>query len=197
MSALAILKAARAAGIELALDGEDLVLEAPSQPPRAVLDLLARHKASIVRLLRPAKVDGSIRHSERLFEQRAGIIEYDRLAPRIWAEALARLDLAQPPGDVPPKSWLRFKADCSNFLDLGWALRAAELGWTAFDLFGCDRFKPFARVGRCGLLWLLNGRQLRILTTDTAVITTTNNRSLTFYRRQYEPGQVLAWEFVP
>src|SRR6266480_2638310 len=116
MSALAILKAARAAGIELALDGEDLVLEAPSQPPRAVLDLLARHKASIVRLLRPAKVDGSIRHSERLFEQRAGIIEYDRLAPRIWAEALARLDLAQPPGDVPPKSWLRFKADCSNFL---------------------------------------------------------------------------------
>jgi len=85
------------------------------------------------------------------FAPRAGIIEYDRLAPRIWAEALARLDPAQPPGDVPPKSWLRFIDDCGNFLDQGWAHRAAEFGWTSFDLFGCDRSEKAATFRSGGI----------------------------------------------
>ena len=38
MSAVEALKAARAAGIELALDGDDLALSAASAPPAAVLD---------------------------------------------------------------------------------------------------------------------------------------------------------------
>ena len=45
MSAAEALKAARAAGIELGIDGDDLVLEATAPPPAAVLDLLSRHKA--------------------------------------------------------------------------------------------------------------------------------------------------------
>jgi hypothetical protein len=130
-------------------------------------------------------------------EERAGIIEHDGLAPRAWAEAFARLDPARPPGDIPPKRWLRFIDDCGHFLDNGWALSAAELGWTPFDLFGCDRSKPFARVGRSGLLWLLDGRQLRALTAETALISTPSGSSLTFYRRPHEPGRVLAWELAP
>jgi hypothetical protein len=130
-------------------------------------------------------------------EERAAIIERDGRAPRAWAEALARLDPARPPGDIPPKCWLRFIDDCGHFLDDGWALRAAKLGWTPFDLFGCDRFKPFARIGRCGLLWLLDGRPLRILTADTAIIENASGSSVTFYRRPHEPGhQVLAWELA-
>ena len=39
MSAAEALKAARAAGIELGIDGDDLVLEAAAPPPAAVLDL--------------------------------------------------------------------------------------------------------------------------------------------------------------
>ena len=136
----------------------------------------------------------SSEHWAETYEERAAIIEYDGLAPRAWAEALARLDPALPQGDVPPKRWVQFIDDCGRFIDNGWDQRAAELGWTPFDLFGCDRYKPFARVGRCGLLWLLDGRHLRILTTDTAVINTPKGSSLTFYRRPREPGQVLAWE---
>jgi hypothetical protein len=34
------------------VDGEGLVLEAPTPPPPAVLDLLSRHKAEVVALLR-------------------------------------------------------------------------------------------------------------------------------------------------
>ena len=51
MSAADALKAARAAGIRLGIDGDDLVLEASAPPPAAVLDLLSRHKAGVVTLL--------------------------------------------------------------------------------------------------------------------------------------------------
>jgi hypothetical protein len=55
MSAVGALRAARAAGIELALDGDDLVLHAASAPAPAVLDALSRHKAGTVALLRPGR----------------------------------------------------------------------------------------------------------------------------------------------
>jgi len=44
MSAAEALKAARAAGIELGIDGADLVLEASAPPTAAVLGLLSRYK---------------------------------------------------------------------------------------------------------------------------------------------------------
>src|SRR5262245_56683958 len=121
MSATEALKAARDAGLSLKVDGNDIVLEAPSQPPRAVLDLLARHKASIVMLQRPARDGLSIRDGQMLFQERAGIIEYEGFAHRAWAETLARLDPARPPGDVPPKRWVQFIDDCGHFIDNGWA----------------------------------------------------------------------------
>jgi hypothetical protein len=45
MSAAEVIKVARDAGIELAIDGDDLVLEGPARPPATLLDLLSRHKA--------------------------------------------------------------------------------------------------------------------------------------------------------
>jgi hypothetical protein len=54
MSAAAALKVAQAAGIRVGIDGDDLVLEAMVPPPSALLDLLSRHKAGIVTLLRLA-----------------------------------------------------------------------------------------------------------------------------------------------
>jgi len=61
--------------------------------------------------------------------ERAAIVEYDGGAPRAWAEGLARLDPAKPPGDLPQQRWLRFIDDCGRFLDGGWAARAAVFGW--------------------------------------------------------------------
>ena len=51
MSAFRTLDAARAAGIEVRLDGKDLVLSATSAPPTDILDMLRQHKFSIVALL--------------------------------------------------------------------------------------------------------------------------------------------------
>ena len=78
--------------------------------------------------------------------ERAAIAEYDGGAPRAWAEALARLDPAHPPCDIPPMRWLRFIDDCGRFLDDGWSARAEALGWGPLDLFGCDRIKPICAV---------------------------------------------------
>jgi hypothetical protein len=89
MSAVGALKAARAAGVHLGIDDDDLVLEAASEPPAAVLDALSRHKAEIVALLRPAEDDWSAEEWQVFFEERAGIAEFDGGLPRAEAEAQA------------------------------------------------------------------------------------------------------------
>jgi hypothetical protein len=122
------------------------------------------------------------------------IAEYDGGASRSWAEALARLDPARPPDDVPLRRWFQFIDDCGRFLDEGWADRAVALGWGPFDLFGCDRFKPYARIDRMGLLWLLNAQKLLALGSDSAAISTPSGGSITFRRCPNEPGRVLAWQ---
>src|SRR5262249_41156578 len=93
-------------------------------------------------------------------EERVAIVEFDGGAPRAWAEASAQLDPTKPPIGVPPPRWLRFIDDCGCFLDHGWALRAAALGWGPLDLFGCDRERPFVRVDHQGLLWLVKGGRI-------------------------------------
>jgi hypothetical protein len=89
MSAVEALKAARAAGVELALDGDDLALKAASAPSAAVLDALSRHKAEIMVLLRPAEDGWSAEDWQVFFEERAGIVEFDGGLPRAEAEAQA------------------------------------------------------------------------------------------------------------
>ena len=55
MSAAEALQAAQNAGVEIGIDGDDLVLEASAPPPAAVLEALSQHKADVVRMLRLAK----------------------------------------------------------------------------------------------------------------------------------------------
>jgi hypothetical protein len=64
------------------------------------------------------------------------------------------------------------------------------LGWGPHDLFGRDRDRPFARIDRAGLLWLLNGDKLVALTADTATIETRTGARQTYRRKPSEPGRV-------
>jgi hypothetical protein len=130
-------------------------------------------------------------------EERAAIVEYEAGVPRAWAEGFARLDPDRPAADVPPKRWLTFIDDVGRFLDGSFAEKAAALGWGPFDLFGCDRDRPFARTDRCGLLWLLKGDRLIALTAETAVIETAAGVRQTYRRRPGVPGGVLPWELAP
>jgi hypothetical protein len=89
MKANDALETARAAGIALAVEGDDLVLEAASTPAAAVLEPLSRHKAEIVALLRPGRDGWSAEDWQVFFDERAGIAEFDGGLPRAEAEAQA------------------------------------------------------------------------------------------------------------
>jgi hypothetical protein len=89
MTAAAALKAARAAGIELGVEGNDLVLEAAAPPPAAVLDLLARHKTGLLALLRPGGDGWSAEDWNFFFDECAGLAERNGGLSRVQAEARA------------------------------------------------------------------------------------------------------------
>ena len=89
MSVATALMEARAAGVRIGIDGDDLVLEASAPPPAAVLDHLSSHKAAIVTLLRPGCDGWSAEDWQVYFDERAGIAEFDGGLPRERAEALA------------------------------------------------------------------------------------------------------------
>jgi hypothetical protein len=89
MTAIEALRAARAAGVEIDLHGDDLVLEASSPPPDAVLDALSRNKAGIIALLRPADDGWNAADWRVLFDEWAGIAEFDGCLPRPEAEVRA------------------------------------------------------------------------------------------------------------
>jgi hypothetical protein len=84
------LYAARAAGVSIRLDGDDLLLESHEAPPAVVLDLLSRHKAAIVARLRRDRLPWSAEDWQTFFDERAGVAEHDGGMPRARAEAMAR-----------------------------------------------------------------------------------------------------------
>jgi hypothetical protein len=89
MSAVETLWEARTAGIELRVEGGDLVLQAPAPPPADLLERLARHKPDIVALLRPGRDGWSAEDWRTIFDERAGIAEFDGGLTRPEAEARA------------------------------------------------------------------------------------------------------------
>jgi hypothetical protein len=92
MSAANALKAALAAGVAVRLDGDDLVLEAAAEPPAAILELLSRYKPAVVALLRPGQDGWSAEDWRVVFDERAGIAEFDGGLSRAAAEASAFTD---------------------------------------------------------------------------------------------------------
>jgi hypothetical protein len=198
MTALAVdtLAAVRAAGGEVKLVSPyRLKLIAPAALPSDLIEQVRAAKPDLLNLLEN-KADVTEReYWGELEEERAAIIEFDGRTPRAWAEALARLDPANPPRDVPLPRWQQFIDDCGRFLDLGWANRAEALGWGPLELFGCDRERPLARYDHMGLLWIIQARKLVALRADTATIDTLTG-SLQDYRRVpiNLDRAVLAWE---
>ena len=73
MKALEALKAARATGIVILIDGDDLVLQASAPPNQSVLDALSRNKAEILALLRPGNDGSSVEDDQALEVEASGI----------------------------------------------------------------------------------------------------------------------------
>ena len=101
---------------------------------------------------------------------------------------LDRLDPDHPPGDVPRARWAQFLEDARELHASGFGEQARALGWTEADLFGCDDTRPFARIDRMGLVWLLNGDRIVALTAEAAVIEAKSG-ARTMYRKKGWPSR--------
>jgi hypothetical protein len=88
VNAAALISAARAAGMSVKVEGERLVLSAPQRPDDRLLDELRRHKSEIVAYLHGLAV-WTEEDWQALFDERAGIVEFDGGLPRKDAEATA------------------------------------------------------------------------------------------------------------
>ena len=104
--------------------------------------------------------------------------------PWEWTNGVARLDYHRAPIGVPLHRWRQFIDDCNHFLNNneGWAQRAAELGWDAISLFGCNSTGPLSYLGDAGLLWFVAGGKLVGLNRRYAVIAI-NGAEQVFHRR--------------
>jgi len=89
MNAAEALKQARAADIQVRIDGETLALEASAPPSAEVLNLLASYKTDILTLLRTGLDGWSGEDWREYFEERAGIAEFDGRLSRDQAQARA------------------------------------------------------------------------------------------------------------
>lgn len=89
MSVFQALKIAREAGVRIGVDGDALTLDANAPPPPAMLDLLSRHKAEVLALLRTGSDGWSGEDWRAFFDERAAIAEFDGGLPRDQAETRA------------------------------------------------------------------------------------------------------------
>ena len=94
MNAAALINAAVAAGVTMKVDGARLVLSAPERPEDQLLEQLRREKPAIVAYLRglAAWTDDDW---QALFDERAGIMEFDGGLPRGEAEERAADEVRQ------------------------------------------------------------------------------------------------------
>jgi hypothetical protein len=94
---------------------------------------------------------------------------------------------------VEPVHWQQATRDAENFLPL-WSDRAHALGWTARELFGLHsvperpaaNYQRLARYDETGLLWLLRGRPVVVLTETTAAIQ--GATAVLTYRKHNKPA---------
>jgi hypothetical protein len=166
MNAAEVIREATAVGIQIAIQGGDLLLEAAAPPPEAVIELLSRHKPDILNLLRSG---------------RGGLVE-----------AFAQLE-SKCPDHVDVERWQQCIRDGRHFLE-SWGPQAEALGWTAKDLFGLHKpplqphpsYRRLSRYDETGLCWLLQRRRVLALTETTAAIQSSGG-SPTIYRKYNKP----------
>jgi hypothetical protein len=183
MSAVPALRVARAAGIKLGLDGDDLLLQAAAPPPASILDLLSANKPAIVALLRQSDPG-----------ERAAVIADNVGIPRAWVEGYTRLCTMPPPAGIPERDWQAMVDGAGRLLGQ-WGGKLASLGWTLEDIFGSHSLAPTARLDLAGLVRFLIRFEVVELTDEHAILMNARGARHIYRRRrdQRDPGWTLLW----
>jgi hypothetical protein len=185
--ALDLLQEVAAAGGVIRLEGDMLRLSAPAPLPDDLRARVRQHRAEIVTLLSAAEPANDA----------APVAQSVGPQPREIAEGVNAILTADGARGIPPQRWPRVQRDAARLVEGGWLERALALGWTAADLFGCDRRAPWHRLDRAGLVLLTGGHEILELTADLAALKTSTGSVLRFRRRPpARPPVALLWELL-
>ncbi len=183
MIAAELIRTVEQAGGHLEPDGDGLVVEAPKPLPESIMTKLRAHKAEVIDFLtRPVA--------------RVVLLHCPPGVPGEWVQGVADLLAMARPVSCPDAKWLVLREDAYTFLR-DHAARAHGLGWTALDLFGVHRTRPWVRFDCMGIVPLLNGAKVTALSDIEAVIEKPSGAQLTFRRRGQVPDVTcLIWELT-
>ena len=181
MIAAELIRTVEQAGGHLEPDGDGLVVEAPEPLPEPIMTELRAHKAEVIDFLtRPVA--------------RVVLLHCPPGVPAAWTQGVADLLAMACPASCPAARWEGLREDSYTFLR-DHAARAHGLGWTALDLFGVHRTRPWVRFDVMGLVPLLAAAKVVALSEGQAVIEKPNGARLTFRRRADAPNEAcLIWE---
>ena len=192
MSALAIdlLREVSDAGGTVRLDGDALRVSAPEPLPEELRTRLRQHKAEIMALLSAVEAVNDVALEGQPGQDLTGL-------PREIAGDVRAILTADGARGIPPQRWPRVQRDVARLVEGGWLERALALGWTAADLFGCDRRAPWHRLDRAGLLLLTGGHEIVELSAADAALRTSTGSVLRYRRRPpVRPPAALLWDLL-
>jgi hypothetical protein len=188
--AIDLLRQVTKAGGTVQLAGDALRLLAPEPLPEDLRARLRQHKAAILALLSAAEPSNDASPARPAVDYVAGL-------PGEIADGVRAILSADGAREIPPQRWPRVQRDATRLVEDGWLERALTCGWTAADLFGCDRRAPWHRLDRAGLVLLTGGHEVVELNGDSATLRTSTGSVLRFRRRPpAEPPAALLWKVL-
>lgn len=112
--------------------------------------------------------------------------------PAAWIDGVARLRTMDIPDCFSVERWRHIVDDADAFLKQ-WGVTAANLGWSAHDLFGVHPAAPAVRFDAMGLIPLLHGNPVIALTETTATLRGSSG-SIQRFSRIHKVRGICLWE---
>ncbi len=183
MLAADLIRIVEKAGGHVEPDGDGLVVEAPEPLPEPIMTELRAHKAEVIDFLTRTVA-------------RVVLLHCPLGVPEAWTQGVADLLAMAQLASCPDAKWQTLREDAYHFLR-DHAARARQLGWTALDLFGVHRERPWVYFDCMGLVPLLNGGKVVTLSDFEAVIEKPSGARMTFRRRARVPDETCpVWEML-
>jgi hypothetical protein len=85
MNAAEVIKEAASVGIQIAIEGDGLSLEASEPPPKGIIELITQHKSEIIDLLRSGPAEARVSWLDLVVA-----VENEAGRHRIWRDELTR-----------------------------------------------------------------------------------------------------------
>jgi hypothetical protein len=115
------------------------------------------------------------------------------IVPVGWLAGLQHLNDMTCPVSVEPNRWLQLQGDANRFV-AAWGGKAAALGWSALDVFGCHPASPSSRYDYMGLVWMLASSEIRAMSTEVVIFQRSSGSLQRAGKRAGTYERILVWD---